>query len=311
MRAAGGLLALFGAANGWGTLAITAGATLFLGGAVAAGYTADFLGTGATLDLFAPSSGFAGTLENFTWGDALDIGFASVDAATWAAGTLTLKAAGAAVETIAIAGRYAGQTFGVRPDGAGGALVMLACFAAGTRIATPAGARAVETLRPGDAVLTPRGPRRLRWAGRRRGDARDASELRPVRIAADALGPGQPSRDLLLSASHAVLLAGRLVPAIALLHGAAVRREAAGWRGLLPSRARHPRHRFRRGRRGGDVHARPGGAGLRRRVGNAPPPRPAPRARGWKAGRELEALRATLFGPGAGVRPSRARCSAM
>ncbi|MBN9510112.1 MAG: hypothetical protein J0I21_13490 [Alphaproteobacteria bacterium] len=69
VRATGGLLALFGAANGSGTLAIATGATLFLGGAVAAGYTADFLGAGATLDLFAPGSGFAGTLENFGWGD--------------------------------------------------------------------------------------------------------------------------------------------------------------------------------------------------------------------------------------------------
>jgi hypothetical protein len=296
LTASGGLMALFGAASGRGTLAVAAGATLFLGGSVAAGYTADFLGTGATLEIFAPSSGFAGTLENFATGDALDLGFATLDSASWSAGALALKAAGTTVASIAMAGSYAGQTFAVRPDGSGGTLVsLLACFAAGTRIATPAGPRPVETLRPGDVVLTARGPRRLCWVGRRRGDSRSAPELRPVRIAPDALGVGRPVRALRLSASHAVLVGRHLVPAIALLHASAVQREAPG-----------PVDYCHLGLESHDVIFAeglavetfvPGAAAPRFDVEFGARPLPGPlRARRLEGGTALEALRACLFG---------------
>ncbi|MBN9510113.1 MAG: Hint domain-containing protein [Alphaproteobacteria bacterium] len=172
---------------------------------------------------------------------------------------------------------------------------MLACFAAGTRIATPAGARPVEALRPGDAVLTPRGPRRLRWAGRRRGDARGTSELRPVRITAGALGPGRPSRDLLLSPSHAVLLAGSLVPAIALLHGAAVRREPPGDVDYCHLALDTHDIVFAEGVAVETFMPGPAAPRFDEEWGRRPLPGPhhAPRLEG---GTELEALRATLFG---------------
>src|SRR5690606_32383544 len=42
------------------------------------------------------------------------------------------------------------------------------CFTSGTLIATPDGERAVETLRPGDLVMTrDHGPQELRWVGMR------------------------------------------------------------------------------------------------------------------------------------------------
>ena len=45
----------------------------------------------------------------------------------------------------------------------------LACFLAGTRIATPRGDLPVERLRPGMPVMTAgQGPRAVRWVGRRR-----------------------------------------------------------------------------------------------------------------------------------------------
>ena len=104
-------------------------------------------------------------------------------------------------------------------------------IADGTLIATPDGARPAETLRPGDEVMVladgPPSPRPLRWVGRREVDlARHPSPARaaPVRIAAAALAPETPSRDLLLSPDHPVLIDGLLFPARALANGATVAR---------------------------------------------------------------------------------------
>lgn len=119
------------------------------------------------------------------------------------------------------------------------------CFTAGTRILTPAGERPVEELLPGDPVSTLDGTARpVRWTGRRRFDAAALAlrpALRPVRIAAGALGPGAPARDLLVSPQHRIALADWradllfgapefLVPAKALVNDGSIRIEpgAAG-----------------------------------------------------------------------------------
>lgn len=86
------------------------------------------------------------------------------------------------------------------------------CFVAGTLIASEAGPRPVETLRAGDRVLTrDHGFRPLVWVGRRRLSAaalRGRSRFRPVRIEADAFGPGMPARPLQVSPQHRMLLIG-------------------------------------------------------------------------------------------------------
>lgn len=102
---------------------------------------------------------------------------------------------------------------GPRPGEAGyGQLATPLCFAEGTRILTPTGPRPVEALRPGDRVVTrDHGAQPVLWIGAIQLDpARLAAEpaLRPVRIAAGALGPGMPDRDLRLSPSHRVLVGG-------------------------------------------------------------------------------------------------------
>jgi Ca2+-binding RTX toxin-like protein len=113
--------------------------------------------------------------------------------------------------------------------------VAVPCFAAGTLIATPEGPRPVEALRIGDPVLTRRGPPRpVKWIGRRSYDTETVSanpQLRPVRIRAGALGPGQPRRDLVLSPQHAVFLPGPpslLVPAACLVNFNSIIHEPAG-----------------------------------------------------------------------------------
>lgn len=99
----------------------------------------------------------------------------------------------------------------------------LPCFAAGTLIATPRGEVAVERLRAGDLVLTlddgPQPLRRVWHHAVRAADLAARPGLRPVRIAAGALGN---HRTLVVSRQHAMLIAppGVLVRAIHLArHG--------------------------------------------------------------------------------------------
>ncbi|MGO4854001.1 Hint domain-containing protein [Phaeovulum sp. W22_SRMD_FR3] len=82
------------------------------------------------------------------------------------------------------------------------------CFASGTRIDTPDGARPVEDLRAGDLVLTRDcGPLPLIWVGARRVTFTDAgSQQRPIRLPAGALGPDQPCRALIVSPQHHLLV---------------------------------------------------------------------------------------------------------
>ena len=84
------------------------------------------------------------------------------------------------------------------------------CFTEGTLIRTASGQRPVEAIRPGDLVMTrDRGLRPVRWAGRRHVTGAEIAAnpaLAPVRIAAGALGPGLPMRDLLVSQQHRILI---------------------------------------------------------------------------------------------------------
>lgn len=112
-------------------------------------------------------------------------------------------------------------------DGSGGTL--LQCFLAGTAISTPDGVRSVETLAPGDLVLTAAGASRpVVWVGHRtieRASLRDADIHDPVVIAADAVAPGIPARDLRVTPDHAILIDDRLIPARLLVNGTTIRQE--------------------------------------------------------------------------------------
>lgn len=84
------------------------------------------------------------------------------------------------------------------------------CFTPGTSIATATGDRLIETLQPGDLVLTrDNGLQPIRWIGRAHLDAARLDlqpNLRPIRIRAGALGPGTPTRDLTVSPQHRILV---------------------------------------------------------------------------------------------------------
>jgi len=86
------------------------------------------------------------------------------------------------------------------------------CFCQGTLIATPLGPRAIETLRPGDLVLTDNDQTLpILWLGSTRFAADRLwrePRLWPVTLRAGALAPGVPSRDLRVSRQHRLRFGG-------------------------------------------------------------------------------------------------------
>ena len=88
----------------------------------------------------------------------------------------------------------------------------LPCFTQGTLILTESGPRPIETLQPGDLVETrDNGLQPLRWIGQKHLGPRALiarPELCPILLPAGCLGDGLPSRDLMLSPQHRVLLGG-------------------------------------------------------------------------------------------------------
>lgn len=252
--AQGGTLALFGSIEGAGHVLIGSQATLFAAAGIAGSVAVSFQpasgapgssGSG-TLELFASTAGFAGTLAGMQPGDALDFASGTVTQAAWTPpgpsdggiGVLDLGAAGSVKIAVGSGVNPATASFAITADIAGGGnrVAMVPCFVAGTRIATPGGEVPVETIHAGDLVLAGNGAaRRVRWVGRARHAAealRADPQLRPVRIAAGALGLAAgaptPRRPLLLSPQHAVLLRSRhgdiLVPAVALVDGETITR---------------------------------------------------------------------------------------
>ncbi|GGC37398.1 hypothetical protein GCM10011504_14730 [Siccirubricoccus deserti] len=122
-----------------------------------------------------------------------------------------------------------GATVTTTPDtvGPGGADYTF-CFMPGTLIRTPAGEAAVESLAIGDLVLTAAGETRpIRWIGRQTVSALFADPITklPVRIKAGALAENVPSRDLLVSPGHALLIDGVLIQAGALVNGTSILRD--------------------------------------------------------------------------------------
>ena len=98
----------------------------------------------------------------------------------------------------------------------------VACFLEGTHIMTPDGERLIEALAPGDLVVTAEGGTApVRWLGVQTilRFMTDPVITLPVRVRAGALGNGIPSRDLLVSPGHALLIDGILIHAGALVNG--------------------------------------------------------------------------------------------
>jgi hypothetical protein len=98
---------------------------------------------------------------------------------------------------------------------------------AGTLIRTATGNRPIETLSRGDVVMTTDGREMpIAWIGKQKVSMTfaDKNRVTPIRISAGALGENVPSRDLLVSPCHAILVDGNLIQAGALVNGSSVTR---------------------------------------------------------------------------------------
>jgi len=88
------------------------------------------------------------------------------------------------------------------------------CFAKGTQIRAEDGLYAIETLCVGDRLVTrDHGLQTIRWIGERsllEEELANYPKLRPIRIAAGALGDRIPSRDLIVSPQHRIVVRSKI-----------------------------------------------------------------------------------------------------
>jgi len=89
------------------------------------------------------------------------------------------------------------------------------CFAEGTLIRLATGqTRDVASLKQGDMVLTAdHGPKKIRWIGSvslSEQELENNCDLRAIRIQKNSLGPNIPSRDLLVSPQHRILIRSQI-----------------------------------------------------------------------------------------------------
>ncbi len=114
------------------------------------------------------------------------------------------------------------ETAGVH-SGAGEVTIDALCYLAGTRILTPTGEALIESLKPGDRVVTRFGGlQQIKWIGRqsyRAAVVRQSREHLPVQLRAGSLGDGLPARDLYVSPGHSMLIQDTLVLATSLVNG--------------------------------------------------------------------------------------------
>ena len=232
---AGAAIAVGATLDGSGLIQIADGATLSIATLAATAAPAVAFGAGSST-LVLPGTGAIGaTLSGLAAGDSIDLASVSSKLSGGTFGNGGAEAVGDTLDVTGASGEGAkiplgssatGLSFTVVPDGSGGSVVEVACFATGTRIAAAAGDVPVEQLRAGDLVWTQAGRLApVRWLGHRRIDCRRhprPGQVLPVRIAADAFAPGVPARPLLLSPDHAVFLEGVLIPVRALLNGGSI-----------------------------------------------------------------------------------------
>ena len=175
---------------------------------------------------------FSGAIEGIVLNDTVDLqGIGVSTSASLGANNVLTISGGSETITLQLDASqdFSGSTFSVSSDGNGGTILQnVICFYPGVQIATPMGEVSVETLRAGDLVTTVDGGiEPIRWMGRQTVSTLFADPLRvlPVRIRAGALGDQAPSRDLLVSPDHALLIDGVLIHAGALVNGSTITRE--------------------------------------------------------------------------------------
>ena len=169
--------------------------------------------------------GISGASVNFSPSGMTDIGGLVYFSALDAAGNQGLWVTnGTASGTHEIAPTSNVDTSGLAPSNF--AVLTLACFASGTRLATADGEIAVEAVTEGTLMRTVDGASMPAvWIGSRTIDCTrhpDPARVWPVCVRAHAFGPGRPARDLYLSPDHAVFAEGVLIPVRHLINGTTI-----------------------------------------------------------------------------------------
>ncbi len=212
---------------------LASGGSITFQGNASFGGGVTFSGSGDTLSL-SQTGVNSGLITGFASTDKIDltgISGGAVQSQTVVGGNLQVVIGNATTsETLSFAGTGLDGTFSVGADTAGtGTLLETAqCFCPGTLVATEHGETPVEELRIGDCVRTAEGETRpIAWIGRCTIATRFADPMRclPIRVKAGALAERTPSRDLLISPDHALMIDGVLIHAGALVNGASIVRE--------------------------------------------------------------------------------------
>lgn len=117
---------------------------------------------------------------------------------------------GLAIQTIELASLDTSNASGINQGFSSVENTTVVCYARGTMIETVSGAIAVETIRPGDKVMSiDHGPQVVRWVHRQTCVLPTSSaDTCPVLIKKNTLGPNRPSRDLIVSPQHRILVGG-------------------------------------------------------------------------------------------------------
>jgi hypothetical protein len=185
-----------------------------------------------TLALNDPGTTNAFALEDLGAGDVLELPGTSVSNISFGTNSLTVTTNDGSYDftNVTYASSPTINSFTAVHDTSSGleAITFAICFCKGSLIRTPLGDVPVEKLSIGDIVATWCGdPAPIRWIGRQTVSSRftDPWRILPVRIKANAFGHQIPSRDLLLSPDHAILVDDVLVQAGALVNGTSIVRE--------------------------------------------------------------------------------------
>ncbi len=175
-------------------------------------------------------------IQNLKNGDRLGVDGTEVTTATLSADNVTLTTSGKNNPPIQVKSVTYDSSYKDAPTGKETQTITIdsgqgvICFLAGSMIATPNGVVAVENIRRGDEVLTfVNGVTHVRpvvWAGMAQATVNpalpDDMAGYPVRILADAIAPGVPYQDLLVTAEHGIFANGKLVPARMLVNGSSI-----------------------------------------------------------------------------------------
>jgi hypothetical protein len=251
--ASGGTLDLVAnlASNVGDHLQVAGGATLRLDGSgQGTGNTFSFLSASSgNIKYTANSGSFTATLSGMNVGTSSSaptnfIDFTGQSGVTITsgfvqsgAGTATVQLSnGSSLTLSGLSGSDSGTWYvDSQSDGGSGTEFFLSnqvCYASGTRILTATGERMVDSLQPGDIVLTLVGgmfdAQPVKWIGRRRLDltAHPRPEtVAPIRIQRGAFADAMPHSDLLVSPDHAILVDGVLICARQLINGTTIRQE--------------------------------------------------------------------------------------